>query len=72
MRTPVCADYDIGQWAGTGGFGKVYRGVVRQNGDQVAIKVIDRTQFDKQTIERVHNEIQIHRGLNTAVSSSYW
>ncbi len=57
-------DFEIGDCLGNGKFGYVYKAVERENGKEVAIKVICKkivSQFD--FFDQLKNEIEIHSRL---------
>lgn len=64
MASTTLDDYDLGQQIGKGGFATVYRARHRAKGTEVAIKVTRKDAItDAAMMERVKNEIIIHRKL---------
>ena len=57
-------DYNVYEQLGQGGFAQVYRAQVKQNGKEVAIKMIDKkTMKASRMTQRVEHEVQIHYQL---------
>lgn len=64
---PSLDDYDIGEFLGSGGFASVHRARCRASDEQCAIKVIDKAVMrDHGTLNRVKNEIYLHKTMNHA------
>ena len=57
-------DYDLGQVIGRGGFSRVYKGVCRESGANVAVKVAEKEKMRQLGMtERVLNEINLHLSI---------
>lgn len=57
-------DYNVYEQLGQGGFAQVYRAQVKENGKEVAIKMIDKkTMKASRMTQRVEHEVQIHYQL---------
>ena len=54
--------FSVGEQVGIGGMGSVFRGIHRETGVPVAIKVIHRA-TDQKALRQFHREVQAHAGL---------